>query len=216
MARILIRGKWTLSVELLTAALDSHEWTHLVETDDEMLESLQLIEVLLVIPDPGERLDRLTSTLERARLRNPNARAVVLMERRDRDLVICAFNKGAKGVFCLQTSDLDQLRDCIDKVHNGYIWVNTEELEWVMGAFEASCNVHIPMGVVNASGARLLSKREEEVVSLVVDGMQNREIAQSLGLSEHTVKNYVSHIMAKLQVENRLQAAVRAVRAGIV
>lgn len=206
MTRILIRGKRTLSSESLATALRSHEWiqqAYLAESDDEMLELLGDIHVLLVIPDPGESLDRLTSILERARQGNSTVRAVVLMDQRDRDLVVRSFNKGARGVFCLQSSGLDELWKCIQRVHEGQIWANSEELEWVIGAFEARCKVYRPMGVVNASGARLLSKREEDVVSLLVDGMQNREIAQTLGLSEHTVKNYLFRIYEKLGISTR-------------
>ena len=61
-----------------------------------------------------------------------------------------------------------------------------------------------------------LTAREHEVVELLTRGMANPEIAEALYLSEHTVKNYVSSILAKLQVENRIQAAVHAVRAGMV
>lgn len=61
-----------------------------------------------------------------------------------------------------------------------------------------------------------LTTREHEVLDLLARGMSNPEIAAVLYLSEHTVKNYVSNILTKLQVENRIQAAVRAVRAGVV
>jgi DNA-binding NarL/FixJ family response regulator len=61
-----------------------------------------------------------------------------------------------------------------------------------------------------------LTPREHEVLDLLARGMANHEIAQTLYLSEHTVKNYVSSVLVKLQVENRIQAAVRAVRTGIV
>lgn len=61
-----------------------------------------------------------------------------------------------------------------------------------------------------------LTPREHEVLELLARGVGNPEIAQALYLSEHTVKNYVSSILAKLQVENRIQAAVRAVRTGLV
>ena len=64
-------------------------------------------------------------------------------------------------------------------------------------------------------GAELTS-REHEVLELLARGIANHEIAQALYLSEHTVKNYVSSVLVKLQVENRIQAAVRAVRTGIV
>jgi len=61
-----------------------------------------------------------------------------------------------------------------------------------------------------------LTPREHEVLELLARGIANHEIAQALYLSEHTVKNYVSSVLVKLQVENRIQAAVRAVRTGIV
>jgi DNA-binding NarL/FixJ family response regulator len=61
-----------------------------------------------------------------------------------------------------------------------------------------------------------LTPREREVLELLARGIANPEIAEALYLSEHTVKNYVSSILTKLQVENRIQAAVRAVRAGLV
>ena len=61
-----------------------------------------------------------------------------------------------------------------------------------------------------------LTPREHEVLELMARGVGNPEIASALYLSEHTVKNYVSSILSKLQVENRVQAAVRAVRTGMV
>ena len=61
-----------------------------------------------------------------------------------------------------------------------------------------------------------MTAREQEILELIARGMDNVEIAQTLFLSQHTVKNYVSSILVKLQVENRIQAAVRAVRRGMV
>jgi DNA-binding NarL/FixJ family response regulator len=61
-----------------------------------------------------------------------------------------------------------------------------------------------------------LTPREREVLDLLARGMDNREIARTLELSQHTVKNHVSSILVKLQVENRIQAAVRAVRGGLL
>jgi DNA-binding NarL/FixJ family response regulator len=61
-----------------------------------------------------------------------------------------------------------------------------------------------------------LSTREKEVLRLVVDGKDNAAIAAELFISPYTVKNHISNILLKLQVENRLQAAVRAVRDALV
>lgn len=67
------------------------------------------------------------------------------------------------------------------------------------------------MRAVNADGMRLLTKREEDVVRLVAEGMQNREIAKELELSEHTVRNYMFHVFEKLGVSSRVELALYAV-----
>lgn len=204
--RILIRSPRNLSSESLKAAIGSHERfesVQLAETDDEMLDELEHNNILLMVFDPRDSLEKLTSILERIRLRKLNVRVIVLMEQRDRDLVIRAFNRGARGVLCPRSSGLEDLWKCIAKVHEGQIWANSEELEWVMSAFENRLDVHKPKPLVNALGTKLLSKREEDVVELLVDGMQNREIAQMLGLSEHTVKNYLFRIYDKLGISTR-------------
>jgi two-component system, NarL family, response regulator LiaR len=64
--------------------------------------------------------------------------------------------------------------------------------------------------------AENLSTREKEVLRLVVEGKDNATIAQELFISPYTVKNHISNILLKLHVENRLQAAVRAVRDEVV
>ncbi len=61
-----------------------------------------------------------------------------------------------------------------------------------------------------------LTERERDVLSLIAQGMNNRDIAGALYLSEGTVKNYVSTIMAKLHANDRTQVVVRALREGIV
>jgi DNA-binding NarL/FixJ family response regulator len=72
-----------------------------------------------------------------------------------------------------------------------------------------------PLQEAGVTGAEL-TPREREVLELLARGMDNGEIATALYLSPHTVKNHVSSILVKLQVENRIQAAVRAVRGGLV
>jgi DNA-binding NarL/FixJ family response regulator len=61
-----------------------------------------------------------------------------------------------------------------------------------------------------------LSEREEQVLQLLAEGLNNAEIARELYISRETVKKHVSSILAKVDAENRVQAAVYAVRLGIV
>ena len=68
--------------------------------------------------------------------------------------------------------------------------------------------------MVNANGNTLVTPREEQVVALVAEGLSNREIAQELGLSEHTVKKYLFRIFDKLGISTRVELVLYAVNHG--
>ncbi len=134
-------------------------------------------------------------------------KAVLLVDNPEPNLVVDAFRAGAKGVFCPSLSAFKALCRCVDRVHAGQIWAKSSELTCVLEAFSKLA----PTGVVNADGMRLLTKREEDVVSLLSEGLQNREIAHELNLSEHTIKNYLFHIFDKLGVSSRVELILYAV-----
>src|SRR5207249_3215690 len=71
-------------------------------------------------------------------------------------------------------------------------------------------------GAATPSAARSLTKREREILALVAEGLSNREIADKLVLSPETVKSHVAAILEKLNVSDRTQAAIYAVRNGLV
>ncbi|MGB9434115.1 MAG: response regulator transcription factor [Candidatus Acidiferrum sp.] len=90
---------------------------------------------------------------------------------------------------------------CIQAVHGGQIWADSEQMEVILQAL-----VEVkPMRVTNLRGTCLLTKREEQVATQVADGLTNREVAKQLGLSEHTVSNYLFKIYEKLGVSNRVE-----------
>ena len=122
-------------------------------------------------------------------------------------LIVDAFRAGAKGVFCFSRSEFKLLCKCVTQVHAGQIWASSSDLGHVMEAFSQLA----PLRVVNASGMKLLSKREEDVVRLVAEGFSNKGIASGLNLSEHTVKNYLFTIFDKLGVSSRVEVALYAV-----
>jgi len=126
---------------------------------------------------------------------------VVLLESSQRALVVEAFRSGAKGVFCRSDFEFKALWKCVASVNRGQIWANSQQLQFVM---ETLCEA-TPLHLVNSEGVGLLTKREEEVVRLVVDGLINREIAGQLRLSEHTVKNYLFRIFEKLGISSRVE-----------
>jgi DNA-binding NarL/FixJ family response regulator len=108
----------------------------------------------------------------------------------------------AAGVSSYLTKDVlhDELLKAIRAVHSG--------------------ETYLPVGVAAAvsgeSPAADLSSREVQVLELIVRGLPNKQIAFTLGIAEHTVKNHVKNILAKLAVQDRTQAATAAIQRGIV
>ena len=137
----------------------------------------------------------------------PESRIVVLLESSQRELVVKAFRSGARGVFCRSDFEFKALWKCVFSVTQGQIWANSQQLEFVMEGLRDVAPLH----VVNFEGMGLLTKREEEVVRQVVEGLSNREIAGQLNLSEHTVKNYLFHIFEKLGISSRVELVTYAI-----
>jgi DNA-binding CsgD family transcriptional regulator len=90
---------------------------------------------------------------------------------------------------------------CIRSVHQGQIWADSADVALVIEALASAPRMRLP----SADGLNLLSKRECEVVQCLVQGLTNREIAERMGLSPHTVKNYLFRVFDKLGVSNRTE-----------
>lgn len=139
------------------------------------------------------------------RAQSAEIRTILLLDSAEPGLVIDAFRAGAKGIFCREDS-LNSLCRCIEAVHAGQIWANSVQLESVLDAFARVA----PPRLVEAGGKVPLSKREQQVAQLVSEGLSNREIAQQLKLSEHTIKNYLFHIFEKLGMSSRVELVLFA------
>jgi two-component system nitrate/nitrite response regulator NarL len=134
-----------------------------------------------------------------------DTRVVMLVDSSERANVVEAFRCGARGLFC-RTESLSSLAKCIQRVHAGQVWATSSELLLLL---EALAETPAPKSAV-ASGSEKLSKRERDVVQGVAQGLTNREIAHQLGLTEHTVKNYLFRIFDKLGVSTRVELVLHA------
>lgn len=137
----------------------------------------------------------------------PETRVVMLMDTSKRSAVVEAFRSGAHGVFS-RTESPKLLAKCICSVHQGQVWANSAELRFLL---EALCESE-PASAIEAGKEAILSKREQDVVRCVAEGLSNREIASRLGLTEHTVKNYLFRIFDKLGVSSRVEVVLYAFR----
>jgi len=129
-----------------------------------------------------------------------STRAILLLGSRERDLIIDAFRCGAHGVM-FRDERVETLRRCIRAVHQGQVWANSEQLRHLLDVLCRSA----PLGFRQGARLDLLSRRQVDVVRLVAQGMTNRDVAAQLGLSEHTVRNYLFEIFNRVGVSTRVE-----------
>ena len=154
---------------------------------------------LAVISAEFDAIDRKGMQIARTlNARDPSIYIVMLLEANQRDTVVASFRNGARGVFC-RTEPLCEFRKCLERVGCGQIWANNVETGYLLEAVKStpSCD-----GVDQVS---TLSKREISVAEIAAQGYTNKQIADQLGLSEHTVKNYLFRAFEKLRVSNRIE-----------
>jgi DNA-binding NarL/FixJ family response regulator len=164
---------------------------------EELLPDVVLMD--LVMP----RLDGLAA-MRALRERVPGARVIVLTSFLDDEKVLPALRAGAAG-YLLKNAAPQELARAIRAAFAG---------EVVLDPVVAARLVDTLAGGVEPLDR--LTPREREVLELIGRGFPNKLIARELGLSEKTVKTHVGHVLAKLGVTDRTQAAVVAVRAGLV
>jgi DNA-binding NarL/FixJ family response regulator len=145
--------------------------------------------------------------LPQVRRANPDTRILLAMGSSDKELVIEAFRLGADGVFC-RKSPFEMLCKSVDALSQGQIWANATELRYVMNEFTRAPKQR----KVDPTVENRMTKREADVVRLAVEGMSNREIGGELGLTEHTVKNYLFRVFDKLGVSNRVELVLSCLR----
>jgi DNA-binding NarL/FixJ family response regulator len=163
--------------------------------------------VVMDLNMPG--MNGIEATREIAR-QAPLTRVVVLTISDEDDDVIDAIVAGACG-YLLKDSSIQDLMQGIRAASVGEALISPHIAAKVLQCLRAS-----GLDSETVAGGPELSDRETEVLRLIANGMDNAEIAQDLHISPKTVKNHISNILMKLQIENRIQAAVYAVRRGLV
>ncbi len=173
-----------------------------VSSGREILESTQklTIDIAVIGSNLDESPSRAFEIVHELRTMRPNLKSIMLLESSRRETVVEAFRAGARGIFSKNESH-KTLTKCIRCVHDGQVWANRKDLIFALDALITMPSVR----AVDANGVNLLSKRELEVVRCVVEGLTNGEIGQRLGLSKHTIKNYLLRIFDKVGVSNRME-----------
>ena len=166
------------------------------------IEELKPDVVLMDVKMPG--MDGIDA-LRRLRELDHPARVLIVTSFTEQRTVIPALRAGAAG-YVYKDVDPDALAGAIRSVHAGHILLQPEVAGVLLSQEESNSG--------QGRGGSL-TEREREVLGLIADGRSNREIARALVLSEKTVKTHVSNILMKLDLADRTQAALFAVRHGL-
>jgi DNA-binding NarL/FixJ family response regulator len=135
------------------------------------------------------------------------------------ETVMAAFAAGADS-YCMKDVSLDQLLEALRVTREGNAWIDPAIAKIVLSQAKSPTSLLRTETVIGADGKPLeayaLTERELEVLQLIVDGHSNAAIADKLFITVGTVKTHVRNILNKLCADDRTQAAVRALRSGLV
>lgn len=209
--RILIADDHTLFRDGMAALLVTNEGMEVVgqaSSGREAIETAAKLQpdiVLMDIQMPGingiEATRQIVST-------SPHIGVIVVTMFEDDDTVFAAMRVGARG-YVLKGADQEQMLRTIQAVARGEALFGPAIADRLMAFFNK------PRPTAPAEAFPELTEREREVLELIAQGLDNREIARRLTLSHKTVRNHVSNIFNKLQVAGRAEAIIRARDAGM-
>jgi two-component system nitrate/nitrite response regulator NarL len=204
-ATVLVADATRMDCQLVSDAIQRHSHFRVighVTTSTEVVAAVRNAQPDVVVI--SARLQDGTSAglwaLQGLRALHARSRIVMLLDKDERQMVVEAFLNGTSGIFCRIGSSGD-LRKCIRSIHNGEIWISNAQIEYVVDALVQAPGLRISKG----NGEHSLSKREFEIARLVATGLSNLEVSEKLGLSRHTVKNYLFRIFEKLGISTRME-----------
>jgi DNA-binding NarL/FixJ family response regulator len=148
----------------------------------------------------------------------PDTKILMLTSHSEQSKVFEAFSAGADG-YCLKDVKTERLAQIIEMLLDGVLWIDPGIAGFILKVLPL-----ISEAVVKANESEKdkkvlaidLTGREKEILSLISKGLNNKDIAETLSISLFTVKNHVSNIIQKLAVEDRTQAAILALKNGLI
>jgi two-component system nitrate/nitrite response regulator NarL len=168
----------------------------------ELLPDVVLLDVTMKPVGGLDALKRLAEEL-------PVCKVIMLTVTEDEDTLLTALKAGARG-YVLKGIGAGELAQVVRAVHAGEVYVTP--------GIAASLLIEMATGPAQPSvhAVNRLTDQERAILELVAQGYTNKQVGQQLHLAEKTVKHYMTNILQKLQVDNRVQAALIAAKQGLV
>jgi DNA-binding NarL/FixJ family response regulator len=209
-------------IEFLGEAANATEGLKLLETSSP---DIGIVDIGLPDMD-GIELTRRFKEAQAAH-EGTQTKILVLTLQDNEDAVLAAFAAGADS-YCMKNISFDNLLEAIQVTHEGNAWIDPAIAKVVLkktrssdGGPEAVISKTVTISASEPEYSQLieaypLTERELEVLQLIVEGCSNAAIAEKLYITVGTVKTHVRNILNKLCADDRTQAAVRALRSGLV
>lgn len=202
----------------LRCALNANEDINVVAEAEDATEGLKQIErlkpdvILMDLGLPG--MNGIEATIKVKEIL-PSTKVIALTSHDREEEVIAALSSGASA-YCLKDIDPTKLADVVRDVAEGVCWIDPMVSQMALNSFPKVENIGFLSGKSQQEGRVPLTEREFEVLKHLVSGKSNTEIAKELIVSVHTAKAHVCSILQKMCVNDRVQAAVKAVKEGMV
>ena len=216
--KVIIVEDFKLTRVGLRCALNANADIDVVAEAEDAVEGLKLIErykpdvILMDLGLPG--MNGLEAMVK-CREMNINSKIIALTSHDRSEEVLAALSSGANA-YCLKDIDPNKLADVVRDVAIGVCWIDPMVAQMTLKSLPKVENIGILTDKSSSSGCVPLTEREFEVLKHLVSGKSNTEIAKELIVSVHTAKAHVCSILQKMCVNDRVQAAVKAVKEGMV
>jgi DNA-binding NarL/FixJ family response regulator len=199
------KGVWTLleqmrEVEVVGEAANGQE---VISHAQELVPDVILMDIQMPVISGIEATQRILQE-------NPHIGVILVTMIDDPESGFSGMRAGARG-YVLKEAEPEELRRAIDAAYRGEVILCPIIAQKVLQHFARDCKPQQP-----GLPYEHLAQRELEVLQLAADGLSNKVIAEKLVISEKTVKNHIANIFSKLQVNDRTQAILYALRKGLV
>lgn len=216
--RVVIIEDYKLTRVGLRSTLNEFENIQVIGESEDAVKGLEIIAkekpevVLMDLGLPG--MNGLEAT-QKTKEVSPNTNVIILTSHERTEEVIAALGSGACA-YCLKDIDPKTLSEVIKNVAKGACWLDPAIAKMALNLFPKPENTSLLPSSESGDARAQLTERELEVLKHLVTGKSNTEIAKELIVSVHTAKAHVCSILQKLCVDDRVQAAVKAIRENII
>jgi DNA-binding NarL/FixJ family response regulator len=185
------------------------------ESGDQAVKLVTELKPQLVLMDIGMPVMDGIEATQQIKQKFPEVKVVMLTSHSEGNEVYASLAAGADA-YCLKDIKVDRLIQVIEMVIEGAVWLDPAIAQIVLKTLPLNLPERTKLPQTRQQYSVDLTERELEVLGKIVEGKSNKEIGEALFITIHTVKAHVCNIIQKLAVDDRTQAAVKALRDGLV